>query len=381
MEEEKLNMNNNLNIKKISLYTPKNTVKNVGENLTFKKQSPSILNRDRYIDSETVEINLIKDNFELNKKNVNEKSGTIHLDEPLTLKEKENVIEFNDNFDDCFSNIHSPKKKSSSKKEINDATSKKKKVSEFEASNTSKKLLQTKSKEAYKHHRKKSSFFNSEDLRVSKQENFRIVEEKSINKNLFNMFAINSNKSSHMIDFGDEKHFNNNDNSLVKISDSKSEISHNNQQHETLTSNLTSMISFINNNNNVNGGNGNTNNNIFHNSSNNKIVSNVDVFDFDFKDSPLQIRHQHEHTHQNYASYDARANLNTNINNNFVISQPNKFDANVENTMTKKTRSLDLFSISNQVNINIIYNNKKIEDKTRVRYLINLEYLSSSWPF
>jgi hypothetical protein len=132
------------------------------------------------------------------------------------------------------------------------------------------------------------------------------------------------------------------------------------------------MISFINNNSNQLAGTTNQQQNC----NNNKIVTNFDInaFEFDFKDSPLQIRYPPEQTHQNYSSYDAKANSK----NNFVITNPTKFEAHFENSLNKKTKSLDLFSISNQVNINIVYNNanKKSEDKTRV--LFGLKRIPSS---
>ena len=350
------------NIKKNSLNTPKNSEKKLGDNLTFKKPSPSALKREKcyYM------------NEKLNLENIALKDI-----EPLRLEDNSNslyfevstnkdIIEFNvDKEDNCCPNMVTPRleKNSTIKNEIADISVKKSAIIkrnsyELDLTDNSKTINNLKIKDTYKHHRKKSSFFNSDDLRVSKQENFKIIiEERTVNKNLFNLFAINSNRSSNILEFENDKQFiyNNNDNSLVKISDSKSEISQNNQQHETLTSNLTSMISFINNNTN-------------HQQSNKTVTQNtklnidMNTFDFDFKDSPVHIRYPQEPSHQIYFSYDGNSNTiesNTTMQNRLITQ--NDFSLN------KKTKSLDLLSISNQVNINIMYNNtKRTNEKTRV---------------
>lgn len=220
-------------------------------------------------------------------------------------------------------------------------------------------------KDVIKHNnRKKSSLFNLEDLHITKEENFKIpIEERIVNKNLLNIFSKNTNKSYHKFELDNDKHlvFNKyNDNSLVKLSDSKSEILPNNQHHETLTSNCTSMISFIN----------NTNIPQINQNLNSKINFDMNTLDFDSKDScPINLAFPHELINPNYLSCDNKLITNTKI-------KVNTKDLEETITMNKKSR-LDLFSIDNQININFVYNkSKKLEDKIVVLHN-NLELINS----
>ena len=115
------------------------------------------------------------------------------------------------------------------------------------------------------------------------------------------------------------------------------------------------MISFINNNTN-------------HQQSNKTVTQNtklnidMNTFDFDFKDSPVHIRYPQEPSHQIYFSYDGNSNT---IESNTTMQ--NRLTTQNDFSLNKKTKSLDLLSISNQVNINIMYNNtKRTNEKTRV---------------
>jgi hypothetical protein len=227
--------------------------------------------------------------------------------------------------------------------------------------NNSKKTNNTKAKDALHHHRKKSSFFNSEDLRVSKQENFNLGDESTISKNLFNIFAKNNpNKSSNLIEFDNDKNFNlfNHDNSLVKMCESRLEISQNNHNHDTFPSNLTSMISFVNQNN-INNNLISSNVNLHNN--NNKHIVESNIFDFDLRDSPSLIKFAQDQTFQNYFSLETKSKKTQNNHSNNNLNQDS------DNLTNKKTKSVDLLSVSNQININILYsNNKKSDEKTRV---------------
>jgi len=360
LEEEKVNLNNNFNLKKFSLYTPKNCPKIVGENLTFKKQSPAIINRENcYMDIDVDEPN----NIEIDKTKKNDTTNIFDISD--TNKDK--IIDLTvDNFEDCFVNMLTPNlnQKTSSKKEIiessNNKVSLNKKLIDLEMTNNSKKSNNARVKDALHHHRNKSSFFNSEDLRISKQENFNLGDEKSVSKNLHNMFSNNNpNKSSNLIEFDNDKNFNmfNNDNSIVKMCESKLEISQNNPNQDTFPSNLTSMISFMNNNNNNNLITSNLN---IHNSNNKHIVE-ANIFDFDLRDSPSLLKFAQDHTFNNYFSHETKSKTTQSNQTN------NNLNQDQDNPVNKKTKSLDLLSVSNQVNINILYSSsKKSDDKTRV---------------
>lgn len=346
-EKGELNICNIIN--KIPLNTPIKLGKNHFENLTFKKQSPEIYSRYKSYNengNNLLKVEDIKPLIFYGKTNINSEG----------FKNNE-IKDFNlDNKDNFSKHMITQDYKMSS--ETN-------KSSIINLSSELKNINNTKNssnlKIAYNHFRKKSSLFNSEDLGVSKQENFKtLIQERSVNKNLFNMFGINSNKSSNIVDFDHDKHFAFiNDSSLVKIRDSKSEISQNNYYNETekLTSNPTNMISYIN------------NTNLMSNNKNVNTNINLDINLFDFKDSPLNLKFPKEH--HNYLSYDSKSNPKESN------SIQNKNTTHNFNTLNKKTKSLDNFSISNQVNINIVYNNtKKKEDITKVLY-INLELIIS----
>ena len=369
LEEEKLNMNYQINVKKNSVFTPKNFTRK-DENLTFKKQSPAVINREKfYSEIDNLELNPKEKEFIITDEIKNDKI------EKSTNNKINNIFE--DNFD-CLPNLESlilstkiGKKEVFSKKNEIDTS-----IVPIESGKKSPNLSNNnlKIKEIYKHHKNKSSFFNDDDFRVSKQETFKIVD-KSVNKNLFNMFSINSNISSNIIELENDKHFNlnNNENSFVKTKEMKSEISQNYTNPDILTSNLTSMISFITNNQNIpqNNTNKDTNNNCnIINNFNKIIVDNTNTFDFDFKDSPLIIKQNP--SNQNFLSNEIK--LKSNKNQNLLVTNATKYDyqSNHEDISTKKTKSLDMLCISNQINIDIIYNNKKvIEDKTRVNLFIN----------
>ncbi len=361
-----MNINNNFNLKKFSLYTPKNCPKNVGENLTFKKQSPAIINRENcYMDIDVDEPN----NNEVDK---NKKNDTTNIFE-ISETNKDKIIDLTvDNFEDCFVNMQTPNliHKTSSKKEIiensNFKVSLNKKLIDLEMTNNSKKSNNTRVKDALHHHRKKSSFFNSEDLRISKQENFNLVDEKSISKNMFNMFSNNNpNKSSNLIELDNDKNFNifNNDNSIVKMCESKLEISQNIPNQDTFPSNLTSMISFMNNNNN-----NLITSNLNIQNSNNKHIVEANIFDFDLRDSPSLIKFAQDQTFHNYFSHETKSKTTQSNQTNNNLNQDS------DNPVNKKTKSVDLLSVSNQVNINILYSSsKKSDDKTRVIVYLFLE--------
>lgn len=355
LEEEKLNL---VNIKKVSLYTPKNYAKNIDENLTFKKQSPAVMNRERCY-SET-------DNFELNQKD-NEVGRTENINtvEISIHNETDNILGLNADNDENLPNLVNPQIFYAKSSALNKKENEKNQNVQIESGKKSPNLL--KLNDTNKHHRKKSSFFNSEDLRVSKQETFKILDKSQLYTNLFNKFSvISNNKSSKQIDLDIDKQFNqNNDNSLVKIEDSKSEISQNNIKSEILSQNFSSII--INNN--------NTHNNIKNNINNNGniineiIVDNMNAFDFDLKDSPVKVNS----IHQNFMSYDNKSSkyqpiLATNATRNDYHTSSNH-----ESVLSKKTKSFDLFSISNQINIDLMYSNKKLaEDKSKVKKKFNI---------
>ena len=356
------------NIKKISLYTPKNLTKNLDENLTFKKQSPAVMSREKCYSE--------MDNLELNPK-----EKEVYRTEQINNANKErstnneiNTVEFNVHNNECFRNLVSPEISVLMNKNQNDVdiniNSNVIIESDKRSPNLSNKNLKV--NDVYKHHRKKSSFFNSNDLRVSKQDTFKIVD-KSLNKNLFNKFSVNSNKILNLIELDNDKYFNinNNDNSLVKINDSKSEISQNNINPEIITSNFTSIISFINNNNTQNSHNNINNNCNIINNYNKIIVDNMNTFDFN--DSPLK----QNPTNQHFLSYDNKSNINQHILVTNATKQDYHSNSNQESALSKKTKSLDLFSISNQMNVDITnINNKKLtEDKTRVNLFNKIRIL------
>ena len=365
LEEEKVNLNNNFNMKKFSLYTPKNCPKTIGDNLTFKKQSPAIINRENCYKDIEKEENI--DN-EVDKTRKNETNTNIF---EISETNKDKIVDITvDNFEDCFVNMLTPNliQKTSSKKDIiecsNNKISLNKKLVDLEMTINSKKSNNSRLKDNFQHHRKKSSFFNSEDLRVSKQENFNLGDEKSISKNFMNIFGNNNlNKSSNLIEFDNDKNYIfNNDNSIVKMCESRLEISQNNNNNQDIfPSNLTSMISFMNNNNNNNL----ITSNVNIQNSNNKHIVEANLFDFDLRDSPSLIKFAQDQTFHNYFSLDTKNISNNNCNNNL--------NKDKENPVNKKTKSVDLLSVSNQVNINILYsNNKKSDDKTRVYIYIKI---------
>jgi hypothetical protein len=94
----------------------------------------------------------------------------------------------------------------------------------------------------------------------------------------------------------------------------------------------------------------------------------ANIFDFDLRDSPSLLKFAQDQTFNNYFSHETKSKTTQNNQTN------NNLNQDQDNPVNKKTKSVDLLSVSNQVNINILYSSsKKSDDKTRVIVYLYLE--------